>query len=253
MAMKKGSVPIEQANEYMVCVEIEGRTPLLQNCFDQKAIEQMLRKHMGLTTTKEAKVPAQCVERATIRNEKGQVCIHSTALKKAMLSASTLKKGLPKTKLRQQIFVEGNSIPITYREMVPQMDMVRTAGIGRTPDVRFRPRFDDWKARFVLSYAESIAPETVVDLVNRAGRVGVGEWRPEKDGTNGTFHVSRVISDDKELREVLALCRPYVKRLTIPEWAMNAEISAEMLEKIGADYHETAEGRGAEGEENEDA
>ena len=50
--------------------------------------------------------------------------------------------------------------------------------------------------------------QTVVDLLGRAGRVGVGEWRPEKDGTFGTYNVVRHITDPKEIAEVRKQCAP---------------------------------------------
>ena len=237
------SATIKQPNIYSVCLEIEGTAPYLQNKFSQKAIEEQLRKHMGLSVQREKKVPSECVERATIKNADGVVCIPPTAIKKAILTASATIKGLKKTQIRTSIFIEGNSIPITYSRMVPQMDMVRTSGIGRTPDVRFRPRFEDWKARLIILFPEMLPVETVVDLLNRAGTVGVGEWRPEKDGTHGTFKVSRNIMDSKEIAEINKACRVQIPGLVIPEWAMNAELTPEMLARIGKGEEEEDENK----------
>jgi len=228
------SAVIEQQKIYSVCLEITGTAPLIQNKFAQKTIEEMLRKHMGLSVQKEKKIPSECIERATIKNEDGKVCIPPTAIKKAILSASAMVKGLKKTHIRASIFVEGNSIPIKYSQMVPQMDMVRTSGIGRAPDVRFRPRFEDWSARVIILFSEMIPVQTVVDLVHRAGNCGVGEWRPEKDGNFGTFVVTRNIMEANEIAEVRKGCRVMIPSLTIPDWAINAELSPEILAKIGA-------------------
>jgi len=233
MSTVKKDAVIKQQNIFSVCLEIEGTAPLLQNKFSQKAIDEMLRKHMGLSVQKEKKIPAECVERAIIKNVDGKVCIPPTAIKKAMLSASTSIKGMKKTSIRSSVFIEGGSIPIDYSQMVPQMDMVRTSGIGRTPDIRFRPRFEDWKARLNILFPETLPVQTVVDLLNRAGNVGVGEWRPEKDGNYGTFIVTRSIIDNKEIGDVRKICRSHIPSLKIPEWAMNAEISPEILAKIG--------------------
>lgn len=227
-----GSPMIPQSKQMMIALEIEGTATLIQNCFDQKSIEQMLRKHMGLPQEKAKKIPADCVNRAVIRNESNAICIPPTAIKKAMLTAASQVKGLKKTTLRNSLFVEGGSIPITYSKMEPRMDMTRTSGMGRTPDVRFRPEFQDWKARLILLFSDQLPVETVIDLLNRAGNVGVGEWRPEKDGSHGTFIVVRAISDGKEIAEVRKICRPPIKKLTIPEWAMNAELTDEILSKI---------------------
>lgn len=232
-AAAKSSAVIQRPNIFSVCLEVIGITPLIQNCFNQKAIEEMLRKHMGLSTQREKKIPMQCVELATIRNAKGEVCIPTTAFKKAMLAASTTVKGLKKTQLRIGIFIEGSAIPIKFSRMVPQMDMVRLSGMSHTPDVRFRPRFEDWSARMTIQFSESIPVQTVVDLLNRAGSVGVGEWRPEKDGPYGQFEVTRNITDSKEIKEVHNLCKTPIPALTIPDWAMNAELTPELLKRLG--------------------
>ena len=237
----RGSEIIQQRKILSLALEIEGTAPAIQNCFNQKVIEEMLRKHMGLPVQREKKVPADCIERAIVRNTQEAICFPPTAFKKAMLTAAMQVKGLKKTTLRSSLFVEGGSIPITYSRMVPRMDMVRTSGQGHTPDVRFRPSFEDWKARLILLFSDMLPPETVTDLLNRAGNVGVGEWRPEKDGNFGTFAVVRAIDDPKEIAEVRRICRPQVKQLVIPEWAMNAEISDDLLKKIAGGDEEATE------------
>ncbi len=230
-ATQVSEISIEQPRSYTVALEVAGPA-LIQNAFSQKAIEQMLRKHMGLTTQREKKVPRQCIEDATIRNTKGDVCIPVAAFKKGMLTASTLVKGLKKTHLRIALYVVGKSIPITYEATVPRMDMVRTSGISRAPDVRFRPMFENWKARLVLQHSDAIPVQTVVDLLNRAGQVGVCEWRPEKDGTFGTYKVVRHISAKKEIAEVMDACATPLTPLIIPPWAMDQEMEPEIMAKI---------------------
>lgn len=229
-----GSVIIEQPKKMFVALEVTGTASLIQNNFSQKTVEQMLRKHMGLAVQREAKKPRDCIESATIRNVKGVVCEPPTAFKKGMLTASTQIKGFKKTQLRTQMYVEGNSIPITYEATTPRMDMVRTSGMSRQPDVRFRPSFDGWKARLVIQFSDLLAVQTIVDLLNRAGDVGVGEWRPEKDGSFGTYQVTRNIDDPKEIAEVRAGCSVALVPLVIPEWALDAEISPELLRRIAA-------------------
>ena len=225
---------IEQPNIFSVTLEVVGQSSLIQNKFAQKTIEEMLRKHMGLSVQKEKKVPSEVIERAIVKNADGKVCIPPTAFKSAMLTASSQIKSFDKkkTQLKTVIFIEGNSIPIKYSRMIPRMDMVRTAGPGKTPDVRFRPCFEDWSARMTILFPESIPVQTIVDLLNRAGSVGVGEWRPEKNGSFGTFLVSRNIVDLKEIEEVRKECRVEIPSLTIPDWAMNAELTPEIMARI---------------------
>lgn len=69
-------------------------------------------------------------------------------------------------------------------------DMVKI-GMG-TSDIRYRGEFKEWWAILRIRYNKSaISVDQIVNLVNMGGFAnGVGEWRPEKDGTFGTFHVA---------------------------------------------------------------
>lgn len=226
------AVVIQQPSVAEVVLEISGTADLIQNNFAQKSVEQMLRKHMGISVQREVKVPRQVIEDAKILNMDGRVCLPPTAIKKAMITASASVKGLKKTQLRTQLFVYGASIPILYKAVVPRMDIVRTSGMSRTPDVRFRPMFTEWSARVAIQYGDTLAVSTVVDLLNRAGKVGVGEWRPEKDGTFGTFRVSRYISSPREIEDVHEECAVALKPLVIPEWALDMEIDPAVLQRV---------------------
>lgn len=226
------SIVIQQPRILSVALEVSGTADLIQNRFAQKSVEQMLRKHMGISVQRESKKPREVLEDATVYNTDGKVSLPPTGFKLAMISAATQLKGLKKTQLRTALFVQGNSIPITYDQMVPRMDITRTSGIGRTPDVRFRPSFQNWKARLIIQFGDTLSVQSVVDLLNRGGQVGVGEWRPEKNGVFGTFRVTRHITDPKELGEVEDQCAVPLVALTIPDWAMDASISPEVLQKI---------------------
>ena len=75
---------------------------------------------------------------------------------------------------------------------VMREDMVRLSGIGRTADIRYRGEFRNWWAdltiRFNLNGAYSL--DQVVNMIDAGGRInGIGEWRPEKDGDFGRYHV----------------------------------------------------------------
>lgn len=225
------SVSIKQPDELEIVLEVGG-LEYIQNKFSQKSVEQMLRKQMGLSTTQEPKKPRECIEDAKIKNAEGRICIPPQAFKAGMLTAAGTIKGMVKTKLRQWLYVYGNSIPITYDAEIPRMDIVRLPGINKVPDLRFRPMFTNWRARVAIRFTDNLNVQSVVDLINRAGRVGVGEWRPEKNGPYGTYEVTRVISDKKEIAQVLEECASPIPPLIIPEWAMNAEITPELLKKI---------------------
>ena len=236
------SVSVEQPKTRNVCVEIEGTATLIQNAFPQKAVEQMLRKHMGIANIREKKKPREVIESAMIRNTDGRICIPPQGIKAAMLSASANLKGFKVKQLMTGIFLVGQSVPITFEKMTPRMDITRVGTFPKQPDVRFRPEFHGWRARFLLRFADQFDTQTVVDLVNRSGTVGVGEWRPEKRGVHGSYQVSRIIGTAKEAEEVRAECFAPIKGWTIPEWAMDQEIDMEALAKMVEDQGEEKEG-----------
>jgi len=232
---KARQVVIEQPQIAEVVLEVTGTADLIQNNFGQKSVEQMLRKHMGLNVQREAKKPREALENAKIRNVADRICVPPVAFKKGMVAAASQIKTLKKTQLRTDLYVVGNSIPITYEREQARMDMVRTAGMVRQPDVRFRPSFIGWKARLAIQFGETLSVQSVVDLLNRAGKVGVCEWRPEKNGSFGTYRVSRHISSPREIEEVREECAVPLVALTIPDWAMDLEIDAQTLKKIFSD------------------
>jgi hypothetical protein len=51
-ARRPKDVVIEQPTVHLGPLEVEGTSNLIQNCFSQKAVEQMLKKHMGITVQK---------------------------------------------------------------------------------------------------------------------------------------------------------------------------------------------------------
>jgi len=83
-------------------------------------------------------------------------------------------------------------------------DMVRV-GMG-TADLRYRGEFADWSAKLLVRYNANVLSESqILNILNVAGfAVGVGEWRPERDGMSGMFHVA----DEQEYRALEAASQP---------------------------------------------
>lgn len=231
-ALEPSKVLIPKLKSNGVGIEIVGTAPLIQNCFNQKAMEQMLRKHMGVQTPRELKKPREAVAQARILNTTGEVCLLPYMIKAGIIYAgSSLKEyARNKTALRQCIYIEGQSIPITYDEMVPRVDMTRVG--GKQPDVRFRPEFRGWRARFVVSFQEPVTLVMLLDLLNRAGRSsGVCEWRPQKNGSFGTYKVERMLTP-AEAGKVEVACRTPLVSLVIPEWAMDGSFDPATLAEV---------------------
>lgn len=79
------------------------------------------------------------------------------------------------------------SVPVIREDMVK-------VGMG-TADLRYRPQFNNWYIDLDVKYNEclGISWENMLNAINAAGFVcGLGEWRPERDGDFGRFHVEAI-------------------------------------------------------------
>lgn len=192
MAIKKNeevvelkSIRIERIN-----LEIDGDSALIVHAWSAKAKKEMLDKQMKKAkTAKDAKDPQRDYEEAFYRLPDGKPGFPTIAFKQAAVSAGgRFSDGLKMTELRGAFFIDGELAEIQGEPNMRE-DMVRV-GMG-TADIRYRPEFKTWKVTLPIKYnADKISLEQLVNLFNLAGfGVGVGEWRPEKDGQYGMFHV----------------------------------------------------------------
>jgi hypothetical protein len=193
-------------------VWITGLTPLLVHNFGAKAIKQILDKQIGkakpgpralkdpfsdfresLYIINEKKVPKTKLEPGQAwKYVPDTFGFPASGFKKAMVSACSMVEGVKKTWIRGLVHIHGNWLPITYKSLVMRQDTVRVGPFGKkSADIRFRGEFHDWRIKLEISYNRSaISPEQIGMLINNAGfSVGVGEWRPEKDGSHGTFAI----------------------------------------------------------------
>jgi hypothetical protein len=175
-------------------VRIVGESPLICHRFSEKAIRIMLGKQMGEATAgREKKDPQADYESSlyTFKDDDGNTRygFPAIAFKNAAVEACTSTgKSITKVAARQAFHVLGELVEI---EGTPQMrqDMVRLA--SGVADVRFRGEFVEWAATLRIKYnARVLSPGQIINLINLAGfAVGVGEWRPEKNGQYGRFMV----------------------------------------------------------------
>lgn len=179
------SIRIERIN-----LEIEGDSALIVHAWSAKAKKEMLDKQMKKAkTAKAAKDPERDYEEAFYRLPNGKPGFPTIAFKQAAVSAGgRFSDGLKMTELRGSFFIDGELAEIKGEPSMRE-DMVRV-GMG-TADIRYRPEFKQWRVTLPIKYnADKISLEQLVNLFDLAGfGVGVGEWRPEKDGQYGMFHV----------------------------------------------------------------
>lgn len=184
-------------------VPLVGDSELICHRWSEKAIREMLAKQMGEATAgREKKDPERDYWETIYHIGKGkQTFPHkdgyrygfpAIAFKNAAVEACTsLGKSISKVAARQAFHVVGELVEI---HGVPRMrqDMVRLKSAGGTADIRYRAGFPEWSTTVRVRYnARVLTAEQLVNLFNTAGfAVGVGEWRSEKDGSFGLYHVN---------------------------------------------------------------
>lgn len=123
------------------------------------------------------------------------------SFKSAALDAAYSKKWIPNKKSVQGLFFiqpdaiddDGfNLVEIKGCKPTIREDIVILSGISRKPDLRWRGEFKNWYCDLMITYdADGVySLSDIVNMMNAGGRYsGVGEYRPEKSGQFGMFHV----------------------------------------------------------------
>jgi len=194
------SIELPRLNIETMELTLIGDTPLICHRWSEKAKKEMLDKQMKKAKpAKEAKDPeADYV--ASLYEMDGGYGFPVIGFKNAAVTACTSVAGITKVAARQAFRVgstmNGSELVQIHGAPEPREDMVRI-GMG-TADIRYRGQFVSWWAALIVHFnANVLSAEQIANLFNTAGfGVGVGEWRMERNGQYGCFHVAT--ADEKQ-------------------------------------------------------
>jgi hypothetical protein len=206
MAKKVEIVEIPPIKVEKLSLNIIGDTGLIPHAWAEKAVKEIQNKQSGKPKQgkKENRDPDEDYRSSLYwlnkkgelikplnkdPNEHGLFGFKSIAFKAAAVRAAN-DVGVPMTLARRWFRVPGEFVPIEFDRIIKRTDSVK---IGQgTTDLRYRAEFVNWRCTLVVEFNASITNAAqVVNLFNTAGfGVGIGEWRPERNGINGTFHVN---------------------------------------------------------------
>jgi hypothetical protein len=204
-------------------MELIGDSRLVTNRFHQEAIDDILSKQMGLPKSgKTAKDPikkfVQSVhpftdsltalgEPPVVHGEwkdfadgkdvymTGRFGFRAVGIKAAAVTAAK-DCGMNMTDARRCFHIDGEFCEI-LSDPGPflRMDTVRPQ--FNVTDIAFRADFREWHIPLVVKYnKDTMTIAKIVNLFARAGfGVGIGSYRPEKDGQWGMFHVGPNIEE----------------------------------------------------------
>lgn len=201
------TIELPQLKIGLIDVTLIGDTPLIVHAWSEKAKREMLGKQMKEAKgAKAAKDPVRDFQDSLYRLEDGGYGFPSVGFKCAAVTACTSVEGITKVAARQAFHIMGspafiktafdgrlmrtNMARIYGSEPEMREDMVRI-GMG-TADLRYRGQFFPWYAPVTVRFNQNVlSEEQILNLLNTSGfGVGLGEWRPERDGDYGMFHVA---------------------------------------------------------------
>ena len=198
---KSGVLQLERLEDAEITIPIVGVTPVIPHKWSEKSLNQMRNKQFGQTLQqkREPKNPKEEAENATYWLDDGRPGIPAVSFKAAMVRACSFFEAPSMTEGRLLLFVvgevnkEGDQLIPIIGEKAMREDTPRNA--SGTPDLRYRYAFWPWKTEITVRYPAKLLTDTsVMALLDAAGRVGVGDWRPgsktSSTGTYGTFRVS---------------------------------------------------------------
>lgn len=137
-------------------------------------------------------------ENGVYRLPDGTCAIKGEAFRGAALGAAGAWKAKGKATMKSHlahIVVVEELVPLRRRNGEPIKDYAidaRRAIVGKAGIIRRRPRFDEWSAEFTIEYDPVLIknPEIIAEIMGDAGnRMGVGDYRPQKNGPFGRFAV----------------------------------------------------------------
>lgn len=213
MATKKDEVlEIRHIDRTPVELIIVGDSPLIVHAWSEKAKRQMLEAQTKKTKTKAKEIrnpydefinsmywitekPEPTPEAFAEAIKKGAKWGFPVAAVKQAANSAAYRMGWVKNQmqLRGSYFLEseyGNLFEIEGSTPDMREDMVRI-GMG-SADLRYRAEFKNWRAHIKMIYNANgeMTLEQILNCINAGGfACGIGEWRPEKDGMYGMYHV----------------------------------------------------------------
>lgn len=205
-------------------ITIVGDSPLIAHAWSEKARKEMLEDQQKNKKEKKAKekrdpfaefmdalywVTPKPEESTPEEFEKAWAAgakfgFPLIAIKQAALSACYRAGLIPNQTGMKSVFYlnavdginpgSGTELAVIETDEPPvcREDMVKIGSMTKVANLRYRPCFNNWKIQLVVSLIEvgTFDMSSVINAINMGGFMnGIGEWRMERDGDFGRYHV----------------------------------------------------------------
>lgn len=191
------TMEIHALKQGRVKLRMIGQTPMYFNSMGAKAWRDLLVGGGRKTAAQKKEIkhnPEQEFRDSVYKKSGGDtyLCFPAAGVKGAMATAALETGGITKTSVQRLIFLPESQIQIWGKPYL-KMDIVRSADMNKTPDVRTRAYLPNWCAEVDIKFVTpTLSTMSIVSLLQNAGTiVGIGDFRQEKGrGSYGTFSVA---------------------------------------------------------------
>lgn len=188
-----------------------GDTPLITHAWSEKARREMLGKQIKIVKSggKEARDPQADFVSSLYEMADGVYGFPATGVKNCIMSAAHKDKGLARSSVMSSLWINAEMVRVRpamagavcdmpllrIHGSAPEMreDMVKIgAGLNKVANLAYRAQFTVWAMRVSGRFHSGvITEEQLAFLIQESGfSSGLGEWRNEKKGMFGAFHLA---------------------------------------------------------------
>lgn len=197
-------------------VWLVGDTPIITHAWSEKAKREMLSKQVKAPKAgKDARDPQADFVSSLYEMGDGAFGFPATGIKNCILSAAHKDKGIARSATMAALWLNAEMVRtrpalagavcdmplIRIHGSKPEMreDMVKVgSGLSKIASLAYRAQFTVWAMKVTGRFnAAALNAEQLAFLVQEAGMAyGLGEWRNERKGMFGAFHLATAEEED---------------------------------------------------------
>lgn len=181
---QEASLDIQPLKQGRLRLRMMGQTPLYFNSMSSKSMRDLLIGGGKKTAAQRKEIkhnPEQEYRDTVYKKSFGEtlLCFPAPGIKGAMATAALETAGITKTSVQRLIFLPQTHVQIWGTPQL-KIDMVRSADMNKTPDMRTRAYLPRWCAEVDIAYVQpTLDAHSIVSLLTNAGSiVGIGDFRP---------------------------------------------------------------------------
>ena len=253
-APKSTEISIENVKSGRVRLQIVGNSPLYFNSMSAKAKRTLLLPEVTGRKTRAERAadfkhrPVDEFRASVYVAADGPTYLQlpAPAFKCAMMSAALDRPNTRNSEIGRLVWIEGYRVPVWGIPFL-KMDVVRSADMNKTPDVRTRAFLPEWCAEITVAFLKpNLTDQSIVNLLAASGLIcGVGDFRQEKG--KGSFGQFRLVEsrEDADFQRIMAAGGADAQRQAMIEANPHDEETAGMLSWYSAEVLTLGDKRGA--------